>query len=175
MPRRERHKHEHDFSPDYRGVSICACGMSEKEVAAQAPKEPKAKPKRKAPKPPETQTVNTSPPVTVDPSPGETARDEAVERAKAHADPQFLERAYECVVHVARRQKEFTSDVPVAVLEETAPELKPHEPRAWGAVMVKARREKVIAPTDRYQPTTRKQGHRGPRRIWKSLLYTESL
>lgn len=57
------------------------------------------------------------------------ARDAAIERVDAHADADWKDVAYRCVVTVARRCEQFTTD---EVLIELAkhPEVNTHEPRA---------------------------------------------
>lgn len=94
------------------------------------------------------------------------ARDEAIATVEDHATPGWIDYARYVVRQVALANAEFISD---AVWEAGLG--KPPEARALGAVMTWARREGLIAPTDRVLPSTQAGCHRMPRRVWRSLIH----
>lgn len=105
-----------------------------------------------------------------DPDPGATLRDEALDRVELNADERWILVARGILVQIATRNSRFTADDVAEKLLESVPEITTHEPRAMGAVFRWAHREKIAEPTPDYVPTRRAQGHKGPRRVWKSLI-----
>lgn len=89
---------------------------------------------------------------------------QAIQRVGDHADPDWKIRALEAVRAVAERQTHFIVDDCWRFVEE------PREPRAMGAVIAKARKQGLIAPTSEYRPSARVTAHSNPRRVWKSLI-----
>jgi hypothetical protein len=94
-------------------------------------------------------------------------RDEALQGVARHASPGFSDAAFEAVRRVAKLFAEFTTDEAIAALGKSA---STHDGRAWGAVMVRAQKQGLIAPTDRFRNTNRVSRHHAPIRIWKSLI-----
>lgn len=93
-------------------------------------------------------------------------RDEALARVDAHAPADWKARAQAVLVDVARRQPELiATDLWKAGLDA------PHEPRALGAVLQRAVREGILAPTGRVAQTDRTKAHARPCAVWRSLLY----
>ena len=99
---------------------------------------------------------------------GEAARDEGITRAEEHAPDVWWELAWGCVRAVAAVKAEFTTD-DVWELLEAQPAPAPPEPRAMGAIMRRAKRERLAEPTDRTKLSTRPACHRRPVRVWASL------
>lgn len=95
--------------------------------------------------------------------------DEAVERAGAHADADWMVAAYEAVTRCAHLRPLFTTDhVHEKLNGEPA---RTHERRAMGAVMRRAAAAGLIEATDQYWPSIRAEAHRNPKRVWRSLVY----
>jgi hypothetical protein len=101
------------------------------------------------------------------PTPQE-ARDEALERVEENAHADWLMAAEWAVTGLAFNYEEFTSDDIWKAVNEQG--FSTHEPRAMGAVMVKAARAGMIAPTDRWVQSKRTACHGRPIRVWRSLL-----
>lgn len=94
------------------------------------------------------------------------ARDAAIATAEEHAVPEWIAFARHVVEQVARANEYFISD---AVWEAGLG--KPPRATALGPVMVWARREGLIAPTDRVRSSKQKGCHGMPRRVWRSLVF----
>jgi len=105
-------------------------------------------------------------PTLFDPVQAEAAADEALARVEAHADPDWKDRAYAIIFELARVRVEFTTDDVWRELGQAG--VDTHEPRALGALMRQAAADHVIAPTDRYKPSSRVVCHGRPVRIWRS-------
>lgn len=96
-----------------------------------------------------------------------SARDEAVQRVGANADPEWYDHALHAIWCLAISRQEITTD---DVWDEIGHALTTHEPRALGAVMQKAARLGYVEATDRYRPSARAACHARPVRIWASLI-----
>ena len=107
--------------------------------------------------------------LTLDGALADLNRLDAIQRADDHADPDWHDVAYGCVLAVARRCATFTTD---EVLIELAnhPAITTHEPRALGPVMMRAQRANVIAATDQFVNSEAVSRHRAPKRVWASLI-----
>jgi len=105
------------------------------------------------------------------PAEGIAARDAAIARVDAATDDGWKDRALEAVADCARQFPTFNSDHVWSILGDDEPN---SDNRAFGAVMLKARKEKLIEPTDEFKPSNRKQVHRNPIRTWKSLVFQET-
>jgi hypothetical protein len=103
----------------------------------------------------------------------ELARTNALQRVDDHADPDWRNVAYQCVVAVARRCAAFTTD---EVLDELAkhPAISTHEGRALGPVMMRAQRAGVIVITDRFVKSEAVSRHCASKRVWSSLIVHQS-
>lgn len=93
------------------------------------------------------------------------ARDEAIDRADAHADEAWKQHAEKVVAWTALALREFTTD---DVWDSLDPAYSTHEPRALGAVMKRMAARGVIVPTDRYQTSKRSECHNRPVRVWRA-------
>ena len=97
------------------------------------------------------------------------ARDEAIDRVEAHTELNWADAALDAVRLTALALDSFIVDeVWVRISPDCGEE--PHEPRAMGAVMRRARIAGWVEPTDDFQPSARVTAHRNPRRIWRSRL-----
>jgi hypothetical protein len=90
--------------------------------------------------------------------------DRDIEEAALNADDGFIDAAFFAVIRVAERKQFFTTDDVWEALGERGT----HENRAMGAVMRKARSEKVCFPTGNYRPSVRLVAHGRPVRIWQA-------
>lgn len=72
-------------------------------------------------------------------------RDDALARVEANAEPEWAEVAFRAFEYLAGKRLLFRTDDVWDVIERHYPSLRPHEPRAMGAVVKRAVREKVIA------------------------------
>jgi hypothetical protein len=72
---------------------------------------------------------------------------------------------------VAKREKQFTSNAVLAIAE--ARNLKLRDNRVIGTVMLRAEKEKLIIKTTEFVSSERELMHKCPKRVWRSLIYTE--
>lgn len=99
---------------------------------------------------------------------GERARDDGIDRAATNAAASWKETARNAIRAIAATQHELTGDDLWRLVD------KPAEPRAAGAIFRWAAAEGLIAPTDRFVPTTQATSHASPSRVWRSLTYEEA-
>ena len=91
------------------------------------------------------------------------AKRQAIERVRAHADPNWMVRARRAVMQVALAKGVFTSDDVWAVLGDD----RPPEPRALGAVLTQLAHDLKIEPTSDYRDSDRPECHGRPVRVWR--------
>ena len=104
--------------------------------------------------------------ISFDAAEGIRLRDAGIARAAAGAG-EWKDRALEAVISCARKWDRFSSDEVWQVLGDDIPV---NDNRAFGAVMLNARKQGFIEPTDRFRASDRPQVHRNPIRIWKSRM-----
>lgn len=97
------------------------------------------------------------------------ALDDALERARDHADAQWMLDAQEAVLVVAKRDDLFTTDEVWEWLEMFSTHTT-HDPRAMGAVMRWAVQARICQPTQTYRNSTRPACHKRPVRVWEPTL-----
>lgn len=107
--------------------------------------------------------------LTLDGALADLSRTDALQRVDDHADPDWREVAYQCVIAVAKRCATFTTD---GVIDELAkhPTVSTHEGRALGPVMMRAQRNSIIVSTDQFVNSEAVSRHRAPKRVWASLI-----
>lgn len=93
------------------------------------------------------------------------ARDDAIDRAGAHADQTWAAHAVAAVRGAARLFR-FTTDDVWARLEQYG--VQTHEPRALGAIMKQLERDGEIVPTGDWVQTRRPAAHARPIRVWRA-------
>jgi hypothetical protein len=103
---------------------------------------------------------------------GALRREEAVGRVGANVHAAWSEAALAAVRKCAETLYTFCADQPWEILD-ALDVVGPHEPRAMGAVLRTAVARGWIVATDEYVPSTRPEAHRGPKRVWRSLLRPE--
>jgi hypothetical protein len=93
----------------------------------------------------------------------EDLRDQALKRvARRPTSTGWMDEALEVIRVIAEGRPEFTVTRARTVLDK-----EPPEPRAWGAVMIKAQKLGWIVPTQRH---INQGSHARPVRVWRSLL-----
>lgn len=96
---------------------------------------------------------------------GRDLRDAALEQVEANADPDWNDRAKVALQRLALSQ-------PIVVADDMWKHIeRPREPRALGPIFMWAKREGLLAPTDRYVACTRPSRHVAPLRVWESLVH----
>ncbi len=98
------------------------------------------------------------------------ARDNGIALGESSAGVAWQEAALEAIRMCAVLNRELIVD---DVWPYLSHEVTTKDLRAMGSMMLKAAREELIAPTERYQLSARVSSHRNPRRIWRSLLHEE--
>ena len=111
--------------------------------------------------------------LTLDGMDAPSAKIIALRKVEAHADPAWLDIATFGVKQLAVTQDVFTTDEVWEWLDRNTP-LRPHEPRAMGAVMKKVAAEGVIEASGLYQQSAREECHNRPVMIWRSRLRPDS-
>lgn len=101
---------------------------------------------------------------------GETLRDAGIDAAQAGAPPDWYAAAQAAVRQICRHRLRFTTDDVWRSLEEDYGFGSPPEPRAMGAVMRHARKQRWCRATEHFRPSERPVAHRKPCRVWESLL-----
>lgn len=99
------------------------------------------------------------------------AKRTAIAQVQRNANPEWMDAFRLALENVARNQWRFTSD---AIWEELERGTCPpqHEPRAAGAVVVKAIKDKVIFPvTNLFWKSERPLCHNRPKQVYQSLIY----
>jgi hypothetical protein len=99
---------------------------------------------------------------------GAALRDEGIARSARSAGHAWHESALRWLrTYIGAGSRAFTcDDVRLSAERNGLP--RPPDSRAWGAVMLRAKREGIIRPTDRFVPSTDPACHCGPRRVWHS-------
>ena len=95
------------------------------------------------------------------------ARDRAIDQVERHADDEWMKLALQFVERVARAVPTFSPDDVWALGLPTT-----REPRAFGAVMQKAKRAGFCEPTIGFVTSKREKVHATPIRVWRSKIFT---
>ncbi len=93
-------------------------------------------------------------------------RDAAVAAVEGAASEAFLAAALAAVRTIATTRDTFIVDDVWAVLGPLVPPTR--DKRAMGAVLMAARREGLIQPTEAFRASAQPQCHANPRRVWAS-------
>ena len=97
---------------------------------------------------------------------------EAIERADTNANPDWKNAFYESLVTVAERTLEFSADEIWEHLLSQPGIPAQHEPRAAGAVILRAVRAHVIKIKPNYFVKSRRRScHSSPIQVYESLIY----
>jgi hypothetical protein len=106
-------------------------------------------------------------PSLFDPHKGRQLANEGIARADDHANLEWKDAALTALHVCALDRYDFTTD---QVYEAMDGEWT-HERRAMGAVMRQGARAGWIEKTKDFRLTERPEGHRGPKQVWRSLIY----
>ena len=104
-----------------------------------------------------------------EPTPREL-RDAAIDRALDHAGIPWKFRAEEVIWYCAKKYPYFTSD-DYHRLAEDMKLPKPPDARAWGGILVLARKNGWISKTGEYRESTRRVCHVAPKPVYQSHVY----
>ena len=95
------------------------------------------------------------------------ARDHSMAVVAENAGDEWMDAALAAVRETAGRMAEFTTDD----VMEGHPDLpEPHNPRAWGPVMVRAKADGIIENTGYMAASSRVSSHGRRKLLWRSLL-----
>jgi hypothetical protein len=95
---------------------------------------------------------------------GTVLRDEGIKRADEHAQEAWRDEADAVLNQLSMTGIPFTTDDVWALIGATT-----QEPRAMGAVMLRAARDGIIRSTDSYSESARPASHRRPLRVWVGI------
>lgn len=101
--------------------------------------------------------------------------DDGMMRAADHADAVeegWSERAYSMLLDYAAEHYEFMGE-DVRSWAHSAGLPQPPDGRAWGAVVLRASKAKLII-VDRYRKTRIPPAHATPRAVWRSQIFAEA-
>ena len=102
------------------------------------------------------------------PPSAQQAKKEAITRVGDNANSEWKIRVEKVICELAVMHHEFTTDDVWALLSDY--QESTHERRALGSMMTKAARDGVIVATERYVPSTRRESHANPKRVWRGCL-----
>jgi hypothetical protein len=94
-------------------------------------------------------------------------RDDGIRVATAAARKPFIDAAYAALLEVLAQRDRFIIDDVWQAMGPTAPQT--HERRAIAAVIMRARRERLITPSGEYRSSAQPQCHANPRQIWQRV------
>jgi|GEM_PF-966937 len=94
----------------------------------------------------------------------DAAKKEGMERVAVHANPLWMDLAYNAIRIAAESLEDFTSD---DVMDFIPEEYDTHERRALGPVMLKAARNGLIVKTGMVRNSKRRSLHASPRQVWR--------
>lgn len=97
---------------------------------------------------------------------GAELRDDGIARAERSSGTEWQDAALSFVLRFASMYAKLTCD-DVRLHAERVGLPRPPDSRAWGAVMLRARRLGAIAPTDRFVPSADPACHKSPARVWR--------
>lgn len=96
----------------------------------------------------------------------------AIKRVADHANKAWLNVFYSALERVAHRLPHFTADDVWQEYESTPDRPTQHEPRAAGAVVVRAIKTGLIRPVENsFKRSNRRSCHNRPIQVYESLIY----
>lgn len=109
--------------------------------------------------------------LVLDANAAKSARDVAIRIVDRNADVEWKRTAEMIISLVATQREYFTTDDVWVDLVRYHPSIKTHEPRALGAMMKSAARQGVVEVTNEYVPSSRRECHARPVRVWRSCVF----
>ena len=100
-----------------------------------------------------------------------TRRDVAIRRVAANSHEDWKRAAMDAVHTLARRRVTVHANDIHEYMARNHPGLQPHEPRAWGPVMLAAVKAGWLRKTDRVRQVTVTQSNAYPKPVYESLLW----
>ena len=106
----------------------------------------------------------------------EKAKKDGMDRAEAHANPNWFSDMYGCVAAVCRTMELFTADDVFDYAEwKGVAWWATHDLRAFGPVMIHAARAKLCRKENVAAVMSRRPSlHKSPIQVWRSLIYGRS-
>lgn len=103
-------------------------------------------------------------------------KNEAIARVGRNANPEWMAAYRRALETVARRTLRFSADEIWIQFEKDYPHPETHDPRAAGAVVVKAMKDGVIIKVQNmFRNSTRRSCHNRPLQILQSMIYDARL
>ena len=99
-------------------------------------------------------------------SEGERLRDKGMQAAAAAQGQEWLGKAYEAIVTIAKHMPKFSVDDVLRIFTD-----QPRHPNAWGAVWRRARKEGIIISTGEIIRSTIPRKHRRFCLVYESTIY----
>ena len=99
-------------------------------------------------------------------------KEEGVKQVDQNANSLWKQEAFKQLYALAQTDRHFTSDDVWAALEDKA---TTHEPKALGAVFLKAARKKLICPTGDFIPSKRPQAHGRRLMVWQGVRSPDTM
>jgi hypothetical protein len=98
------------------------------------------------------------------------ARDASMDLVESNTSQAWRDAMRGITEDIARAREFFTSD---AVFYLAGKRNMPfiHDRRAYGPVIMQARRDGICEPTDRFIQCRRESRHAAPLRVWRSLIF----
>jgi hypothetical protein len=97
-----------------------------------------------------------------------------MERVDANADEDWKDTFDRCLVTVARRQRELTSDDVLAEMERLPDAPETHNLSAIGPAMKRAASDGILTSTNRVMRSVRSVKHGIRHTVWASNIYREA-
>lgn len=98
----------------------------------------------------------------------------AIADSSAGADEQWKKICLNCIKWICSVLPEFTSDDVEYAMTKYYPDVKTHDTRARGALMLQAAKNGWCSTTMTFKKSIRKEAHSNPKRVWQSHLYDAS-
>jgi|TARA_R110000851_G_scaffold88336_1_gene192995 hypothetical protein len=102
---------------------------------------------------------------------GKELRDISMSQVERNAHELWKEAALEAVIKTAKSNSEFTSDTVWLNIES---DVRTHEPRAMGPIMMRAKKLGWVEPSLEFRPSTKRSQHAQPLRVWKSMIVAKA-
>ena len=101
-------------------------------------------------------------------TPAQVAANAAIHKGMRAATELFKKTGYEIGRKLAGTQPTLNAN---QIRDLMPSDVHTHDDRALGGIMVRLKREDIIAPTHTFAPSGKGKNHNRPIRIWRSLVY----
>lgn len=96
---------------------------------------------------------------------------EAIQRSGDNSDQAWRGVCLEAVHQLCKHRHRFTTDDLDDYMKSYHSDVKTHDNRARGSVMRQAARNGWCIPTGEYIASRRKEAHKNPKAVWRSLIH----